>query len=410
MNTPRTEFVHISIAAPPSEVLAFLSDVSQWTTWAPWVRSARQLSKREWQLDTEGGPMTLRFRDPGSIGVLDHDVTLASGLTVFNSFRLMVDGDRCELTMIVTQAPNATGDDFARDVNAVRDDFDRIKREAERRFGTSARCPVPRRVRDTNVTTVLEWLSAVNAGDIDRALRYSAPEVTIVGPRGAGHGRELLRQWLTHAGATFTRRAVYAREDAIVVDQHGVWPEGEADTATRFRVADNEVAELQRYDRLDDALSAAGLSARDLIVASRMQFIGYWFRTIDPRQLVDPSWAAGERAALVQYLRDGHELAHCLGFSHCRFECGIPDQEMGSRDFTDGSWVWPEGLAHYVVEHEIMLPNEFLAHARSRLFQMPALEPGFAMDLARNIRDYDLELIVSDELWQRWGHAHCRLL
>ena len=37
-----------------------------------------------------------------------------------------------------------------------------------------------------------------------------------------------------------------------------------------------------------------------------------------------------------------------MGRSSCR-NCGVPN---GSGEFTDGTLVWPEGLAHYVTEHD----------------------------------------------------------
>jgi hypothetical protein len=36
---------------------------------------------------------------------------------------------------------------------------------------------------------------------------------------------------------------------------------------------------------------------------------------------------------------------------------------MGCRDLTDGTWVWPEGLTHYVRVHHVALPASFLEHA-----------------------------------------------
>jgi hypothetical protein len=44
---------------------------------------------------------------------------------------------------------------------------------------------------------------------------------------------------------------------------------------------------------------------------------------------------------------------------------------MGSRDLTDGVWVWPEGLAHYVEEHDVMLPDAFLHTMRANEWKMP---------------------------------------
>ena len=57
---------------------------------------------------------------------------------------------------------------------------------------------------------------------------------------------------------------------------------------------------------------------------------------------------------------------------YCRFECGIPDSKMGSLNFTDGVWAWPEGLSHYVDVHCVRLPSEFLNHLELRRFEYPS--------------------------------------
>lgn len=123
----------------------------------------------------------------------------------------------------------------------------------------------------TPIDTVLAWLAAVNVGDAQAAIERTASDVAIIGPRGTGRGSEVLQAWLTHAGAVFATRAVYAGGDAVVVAQRGVWRDpasgatrGEAEVATRFRVADGLVAELQRYEELGAALRDAGLSAADV--------------------------------------------------------------------------------------------------------------------------------------------------
>jgi ketosteroid isomerase-like protein len=111
----------------------------------------------------------------------------------------------------------------------------------------------------------------MNNGDAETVLALSDPDVAIHGPRGTSHGRAVLRAWLAHAGARFETRVLYAAHGAVVAAQHGVWRDtqsgavvGEADVATRFRVADGQVVELQRYDDLAAALEDASLSAADL--------------------------------------------------------------------------------------------------------------------------------------------------
>ncbi|MCH7869688.1 MAG: hypothetical protein IH881_18490 [Myxococcales bacterium] len=44
---------------------------------------------------------------------------------------------------------------------------------------------------------------------------------------------------------------------------------------------------------------------------------------------------------------------------------------MGCAELSDGVWIWPEGLAHYVACRELVLPNEFVEHARAHGFQAP---------------------------------------
>jgi hypothetical protein len=60
--------------------------------------------------------------------------------------------------------------------------------------------------------------------------------------------------------------------------------------------------------------------------------------------------------------------------------CGVAN---GSAEFTDGTYVWPEGLAHYVDEHHVRLPEAVLEHIRRRWDEL--LE----------------ESIVDDEWWLR---------
>ena len=121
----------------------------------------------------------------------------------------------------------------------------------------------------TPAVVVHAWLAAVNAGDVEAVLARSAPDVAMIGPRGTDTGHEVLRGWLQHAGATFETHATYARGNAVVVAQRGVWqaPHGgtpsTVNVATRFRVAAGCVAELERYDDLAAALRAVGLTLED---------------------------------------------------------------------------------------------------------------------------------------------------
>ena len=114
----------------------------------------------------------------------------------------------------------------------------------------------------------------------------------------------------------------------------------------------------------------------------KLRAVGYWYsdpslrlgdnaRFPDPRSLIRPGWLAAEKEQILAYLRSGWTWAHWRGHSYCRFQCGISHSEMGSRCLSDGIWVWPEGLPHYVEQHDVYLPYEFIRTMRRRGWKIP---------------------------------------
>ena len=93
-----------------------------------------------------------------------------------------------------------------------------------------------------------------------------------------------------------------------------------------------------------------------------------------PQAIVAALGPAVPDARLINYLRTAQVVASYRGLSRCRFECGISDQEMGYRDLSDGVWIWPEGLAHYVEKHELPLAQEFLDTVAKNSGQPPAVD------------------------------------
>jgi hypothetical protein len=90
-----------------------------------------------------------------------------------------------------------------------------------------------------------------------------------------------------------------------------------------------------------------------------------------PRELVGDEHTPEERDRIACYLDAGVENAAYLGYSRCRFSCGVPDAELGCRDLNDGVWLWPEGLSHYVRAHGVALPERFVATMRQHAWTVP---------------------------------------
>jgi len=94
----------------------------------------------------------------------------------------------------------------------------------------------------------------------------------------------------------------------------------------------------------------------------------------------------------------------------CRF-CG---REIGFRELTDGRWVWPEGLGHYVEAHDVRLPEAFLASVRapdgSATEFLAALEPEIWVASGYETAS-PVELkavrtwVVDDTEWRDWAAA-----
>lgn len=116
----------------------------------------------------------------------------------------------------------------------------------------------------------------------------------------------------------------------------------------------------------------------------------------DPRRLVCSGRYPFNREAIVGYLRAGREYASWRGSSYCRFGCGIGDASMGSRCLTDGEWVWPEGLSHYIEAHSVLLPEDFVRVAGT-IGSSPPGEPRMPSYDTQGEPDYDS--------WIAWGRA-----
>lgn len=116
----------------------------------------------------------------------------------------------------------------------------------------------------------------------------------------------------------------------------------------------------------------------------------------DPRRLVGVELGIAELRSVIDYLRSGYTYCQWRGLSYCRFRCGAGPILMGSQCLSDGAWVWPEGLSHYVEAHSVRLPEEFVQAALSGKSgsSSPLSGPTYR---SQGEPDYDF--------WINWGRA-----
>jgi len=157
-------------------------------------------------------------------------------------------------------------------------------------------------------------------------------------------------------------------------------------------------------------MSAAATSRTPITLKA----IGFWIGDLEDETLPAPQefvalMPPDERDRLATYLAAGMTANSYLGYSWCRFGCGISPTEMGDSDLTDGTWAWPQGLAHYVREHSVMLPTEFVQHALAR--STPVVDGWVQRDFvsvlsgAMDLADLE-EPEIDQAFWLEWCAAH----
>lgn len=160
-------------------------------------------------------------------------------------------------------------------------------------------------------------------------------------------------------------RALLATEIAFASDVMGSgvkWP-----TTTGL----DEVESLRKLRAIQRQLVAvvlrrgAWMSADFPTLHNPLTLIGYWRgpgseHWPDVREFVDGAWDEGKRTDVGLYLRRGLLARAWMGNSTCRL-CG---KSNGALELTDGVYLWPEGLAHYVLDHSVRLPDDFVDHVR----------------------------------------------
>lgn len=96
--------------------------------------------------------------------------------------------------------------------------------------------------------------------------------------------------------------------------------------------------------------------------------IGFWYSASephlpDPRKQVDPTLSQADRERVAAYLDAGDDGGMAArGCAPCRI-CG---KSNGNKERTDGTYLWPSGLSHYVRDHSVRLDPAFLRHVQAK--------------------------------------------
>ena len=129
-----SESRHIGIAIdrPAGEVYAYAGNPANLPEWAAGLGGSVEHVDGQWVAESPMGRVAVGFAPDNQFGVLDHRVTLPSGLVVDNPMRVIADGAGCEVLFTVRRQPGMTDEEFERDADAVRADLGTLKRVLEK--------------------------------------------------------------------------------------------------------------------------------------------------------------------------------------------------------------------------------------------------------------------------------------
>ena len=166
MSAMHVEHISVFINRRPAEVYAFASDPGNLPRWAAGLaRSEVSQEGDEWVADSPMGKVRIRFVPENAYGVLDHDVTLESGVTVHNPMRVVPNGDGSEFIFTLFRQPEMSDEKFAEDRAAVEKDLRTLKELLENKPPEQHEAPVTddeRAIRELVAT----WMSASQAADV----------------------------------------------------------------------------------------------------------------------------------------------------------------------------------------------------------------------------------------------------
>jgi len=131
----KSRTVSVSIAVPPAEVYEFASNPENLPRWAPAFCLSVAYSNGEWVVQSPDGPVTIRFVERNSFGVLDHMVKLPSGVEFYSPMRTIPNGAGSEVIFTLFQTPDMSDEKYLEDARLVENDLRTLKRILESQQG-----------------------------------------------------------------------------------------------------------------------------------------------------------------------------------------------------------------------------------------------------------------------------------
>lgn len=126
-----SQHISVSINRPAVQVYEFAANPQNLPQWAAGLSGSIQNIDGDWIAESPMGRVKVNFAEPNRYGVLDHEVTLPSGETVYNPMRVFPNNDGSEVVFTLYRRPDMSEQHFAEDAQAVASDLQQLKRLLE---------------------------------------------------------------------------------------------------------------------------------------------------------------------------------------------------------------------------------------------------------------------------------------
>jgi hypothetical protein len=119
--------ISVSINRAAAQVYEFASSSENLPKWAAGLSGSIKKVNEDRIAESSIGTVKVKFAERNQFGVLDHEVTLPSGVKVYNPMRIFPNNDGSELVFTLYRRPDMSDQDFAEDAKAVERDLTRLK-------------------------------------------------------------------------------------------------------------------------------------------------------------------------------------------------------------------------------------------------------------------------------------------
>ncbi|MFI5011057.1 MAG: SRPBCC family protein [Hyphomicrobiales bacterium] len=130
--------ITIRVDRPWREVYEFLAIPGNFALWASGLGQPLALEEGSWTARTPLGKVTIAFTPRNELGIVDHQVTLPSGVVIHVPMRVVANAQGAEVLFTLFRTPDMTDEKFAEDAAWVERDLAALKTLLEGRRGSGA--------------------------------------------------------------------------------------------------------------------------------------------------------------------------------------------------------------------------------------------------------------------------------